>query len=171
MRPLGEVAGEWLHWMGTGAFSREYHLRDKRDLFATLRVGGWLGRRIGAESSEGRWTLRRGGLFGRKVLILEAESDREIAGYEGGWLGRGTLTFADGRTFHWRRLGFWNREWGFMGEDGEPVLRIASERVSLRARARLMVEPSARAVGGLSTMAVLGFYLMLRRRAHVAAAS
>ena len=68
--------------------------------------------------------FRRGGLLGAGAQIMDAASQQPIATLKSAWAYRGTLTFADGQTFHLECKGWWHPVWSVIGEGGHPVLRL-----------------------------------------------
>jgi hypothetical protein len=170
MRSLRDVGQGPLHWVQAGVFSHEHHLVLGEERLATLRFGGFASREASAESSEGRWILRRDGWLSRNVTVLDAASERAIAHFEVRWLGRGTLTFEGGESFDWRPYGFWRLEWGFARENGDPVVCIRRRFSFMRDRASVVVEHDSRPNRELEAMAILGWYVLVRRKRGAAAA-
>ena len=164
---LARPSDEPLVWRRVAAFSREHELRGPGDrLLGRLTVRGWRRREAEAECGGRRWRFVRRSWVSFDVLVLDAESGREIGRYVGGWLGRRSLRLEDGEEFRWRRLSLWRRERGFTREDGEPLVVFRSRFRPFRTSADVFVDTDARRLAALPLLLTLGWYLVLRRRAH-----
>jgi len=164
MKPLAEVAGQELIWTQPKFLKRAFQLLAGEEVVATLELAGAIRPKVVAATAEERWSFHREGVFSRSTRIESIESGAEVARFEENWRGGGTLTFQDGREYQWKSVSFWRGEYGFVGADLEPVVRLRTHGISIRNRAQLVIEPSARRIPGLGVLATLGWFLMLRPR-------
>jgi hypothetical protein len=102
--------------------SRDYELRMNGEAVGTLRRPGWFSSSFLAETQAGNWTFRRSG-WGIGAQILDTDSQQPIATLKSSWGSGGTLTFADGQTFHLKCKGWWRPVWSVIAS-GETLLRL-----------------------------------------------
>ncbi len=79
---------------------------------------------------------------------------------EPGWTGSGPVQFSDGRGYRWTKTSFWRPEWTFAARDGRILIQFFP-RASLRMRATVAVDPSARGIRELPVLLLLGWYLLV----------
>jgi len=123
MIPLSSATSRGLSWSNI-AHSRGYELTLDGEVVGTLRRPGFFSSSFLAETQDGHWTFCRGGLLGAGAQIVDSASQQPIATFESVWGGSGSLTFADGQTFHLECKGWWHPVWSVIGEDGQAVLHL-----------------------------------------------
>jgi len=97
-------------------------LKYGEEVVGTLyRPSAW-SMRFEATTPQGQWTFRRCGLL--RTEIADSATKQQIATFNPGWGGRGTLTFADGQTFLLTCKGVWRPVWTVSSENGEPLLSL-----------------------------------------------
>ena len=104
--------------------SRDYELKLNGEAVGTLRRPGWFSSSFLAETRAGNWTFRRGGCLGSGARILDSATQQPIATLKSSWGSGGTLTFADGQTFHLKCKGWWRPVWSVIANSGETLLRL-----------------------------------------------
>ena len=123
MIPLSSAISRGLTWSKLSC-NRSYELKSNDEVVGTLRRPSYWSSNFLAETEGGHWMFRRGGWLGAGAQILDSTSQREVANFKGNWAGGGTLTFADGQTFHLECKGWWHPVWSVKGMGGETLLRI-----------------------------------------------
>jgi hypothetical protein len=166
MQSLSDSGGAELRWVKPKWLKRQYELRAGEEVVATLaRVGG-----TGAigEWSGGRYSFSQKGWFRQRILVspepaMDAEAPRATFTRRDG-----VLTFADGRTFYWKKPSVWRskRVW----TDGEASL-VGIDPASGYAEPHVTITPEGAQLVELPLLLLLGQYLIVRAREEADAAS
>ncbi|GEM_PF-1897153 len=92
------------------------------ELIATLKRSYWSSR-AEVDAVGNRWTFERKIRFFKPttIVIRSVGTGEEPAAFEQKWNG-GTLTYADGRVFHWRTEGILQQRYIWTSDDGTPLL-------------------------------------------------
>jgi len=101
-----------------------YELRANDEIVGSLHRPSFWSSNFVAETQSGQWTFHRGGFLGSGAQIVDLASQQQIASFKSAWDGGGTLTFADGQTFHLECKGFWHPVWRVIAESGETLLHL-----------------------------------------------
>jgi hypothetical protein len=101
---------------------QEYVLMDGANVVARLRWEKTGGSLALAESSEGRWSLKRTGFLSTKVSVRLADSDTEIASYYPNMFGGGRIEMTDGRSWRFISGGFLNPHYTLLDPADQQVL-------------------------------------------------
>jgi hypothetical protein len=165
MQSLYEVSGE-LRWVKPKWLKRYFELRAGDAVVATLTRAGGSGA-VG-EWSGGRYRFAQKGWFHPRILVggdLFTEAGAPLATFT---RRDGVLTFADGRTFFWRKPSRWKSKRVWM--DGatplvefDPASGYAAPVVTNTAEGARLAE--------LPLLLLLGEYLIVRSREEADAAS
>jgi hypothetical protein len=123
MIPISSALSGELIWSKISC-SRDYELKLSNEVVGTLHKPNFWSSEFVAETRDGRWTFRRGGFCRTGAEILDSASRQPIATLKCAWGGRGTLTFADGQTFHLECKGWWRPVWSVLTPNGQLVLQI-----------------------------------------------
>lgn len=99
-------------------------LKRHDELAGTVTRAGRYSSDYIATTPFGTWKFHRRGLMGTGVEILDSDSHECLAAYKSHWGGRGTLTFADGESFHLECHGLWHPVWKVTTMSGELVLSL-----------------------------------------------
>jgi len=146
--------------------SRNYQLKRNDKVVGTLEPRSFWSSNFVAETEDGRWTFRRGGFLGTGAEIVDAASGRPIAAFKSCWGGgRGTLTFADGQTFHLECKGWWRPLWSVTTDGGQPVLLLHRRERSVELPAGAAVAESR-----VSLLVMFAWYRVLQAEEDAAAA-
>lgn len=103
---------------------QEYVLMDDSNVVARLRWEKTGGSLALAESSEGRWSLKRTGFLSTKVSVRLADSAEEIASYYPNMFGGGRIEMTDGRSWRFISLGFLNPQYSLLDPTDRQVLTL-----------------------------------------------
>lgn len=143
---------------------REWHLIRGDESVAVLRIPTF---RSGAHAEVGERQLRirrLGGLRTRYALVDETRGE-EIGGFHSE--GRLRVLELEGITCRWQRLG---RSFGFVGDDGEPLVTARVRSGLLRSSGEVTVTSGVDERTAL-VAALLACYLLIRRNDEAAAAA
>lgn len=143
---------------------RGFELKHNGQSVATLKRPRVWSADFMAESPSESWVIRRSGFWGNKGEILDGASQRRIAVFQWRWGGQGTLTFADGQTFHVLTRGCWHPVWSVSTEAGLPVLQLYTREKSVEVH-------EARAAPADRLLVLMLFTLYRVRQAEEAAAA
>ena len=160
MKSIRDVVGEDLFWAQTHALKHEYELRAGDGVVATLRWQKRFGSLALGEAAEGAWTFKRGGFLRPHVTIREANSGIEVARFEAGWLGGGTIEL-HGVTLRFGTSNFWGSEQAWTNASDEHLIYFKDRSSLLKSRARVTIEPSAASTPELSLLVLLGWYVTI----------
>jgi len=122
MIPLSSAISSGFTWSKLPR-NRGYELKLNGELVGSLWRPGFWSSSFFAETQDGHWTFRRGGLLGAGAQIVDS-AQRPVASFRSKWGCGGTLTFGDGQTFYLECKGWWRPVWSVLGEGGQPVLNL-----------------------------------------------
>jgi hypothetical protein len=126
MQAVPEVAStqlEWVHVPSTHA----YQLLVGNQHFGTLAWKRGTGSVAAAESSDGRWTLKRRGFLWPGVTVRSTATHQDLAVLRAQWR-ESTIQTAEGRVFRWARAGFKDPTWKVTDADGQEMLSFEPRR-------------------------------------------
>lgn len=159
MRSLtAEIDGE-LIWTQPSARHRRYELRAGDETVATLDWQKSAGSLALATTADGAWTLKRDGFWHPRVTARPAGTETEVARFEAGWTGGGTLRLEGGETFAWKPGGFWQTRWGWHDAAGSVLVGFRQRTSMLKTEG--VVEIEAAAPAPLALLLCLGWYLVV----------
>jgi len=122
--PEGRITQlEWAQLPGTHA----YQLLVGNQHYATLTWQRGAGSIAAADSSDGRWTLKRRGFLWPGITVRSATSRQELAVLRAQWR-ESTIQVADGTTFRWTRTGFRDPTWKASDSLGTELLTFEPRR-------------------------------------------
>jgi hypothetical protein len=123
MIPHPSATSGGLTWLKVS--SRNFELNRNGQVIGRLQRPSYWSRTFEAETQGGRWTFRRAGCLGGRSEIRDSHSDHQIADFKSAWGSRGgSLTFADGQTFHLQCNGWWRPVWSVTANTGELLVRL-----------------------------------------------
>lgn len=160
--------GKFLIWSQPAVLTRLHVLSSGEQLYAVLRWQQFFGSLAKANSSEGTYTLKRGGFLNPFVSIRDATFDADFAVLRMNLFSGGTLEFVDGRRFTFTRLRFWNYEWSFKDENGGPVCSIR-KRASFKHSGDVVVFPNATRDKHLMVAIIAAWYAIVMASEEAAA--
>ena len=166
MIPISSANSSGLTWSKI-SWTRGYELKLNGEVVGKLERPSYWCSKFLAETQDGRWIFRRGGFLGTGAEILDAASEQPIAVLKSGWGGGGgTLTFADGQTYHLECKGWWRPVWTVIAESGQPVLRLHTREKTVELPAAAVV-PGSR----LSLLTMFAWYRVLQFEEDAASAA
>jgi hypothetical protein len=174
MKTFAELEQQNMIWV-RGRKGNTYELRavnpdtpnDPGELLATLTRSNW---RMSAsvEATGNRWTFDRKGFWRPRYIIRSVGTGEEPAQLTR-LGGKATLTYHDGREFHWRQVNVWSgNRWVWSNAEGEPLMGIQVRGV-FRQRGEISLDPELSAKKAPSLLLFLGWYLILLQQSETAA--
>lgn len=123
----------FLTWSNS-ALSRGCDLKRNDEILGTLRHLAPFSLNYLAQTQYGKWIFSRDGFLGASAQIRDSTSQQRIASFRSVWAGGGTLTFADGLTFHLKCKGWAHPVWSITTESGQFVVSLHAweKRLELR---------------------------------------
>jgi hypothetical protein len=161
MKPLRDLVGRELTWTQPERFHRRFELRSDAEVIATLQWEKAFGSLAAAVTADGGWTFKRGGFLKPHVTVREEGKASNLAVFEPGWTGSGSLEHANGRRFRWKSANFWSTQWAWSLPDGAGLLTFKRLSVLMRAEGQLEVAPAAASIPEAALLACLGWYLLI----------
>lgn len=165
MIPLTSAVSGGLTWSKIPR-SRSYELKRNEEVVGTLQRPSCWSATFLAETQDGHWTFRRGGFLGAGAEIVDSASGKRIAALQSAWAGGGTLSFADGQTFHVTRKGWWRPIWSVTAENGQPVVHLHTREKTVEPLTGSAV-PNSR----LSLLILFAWYRVLQAEEDAASAA
>lgn len=159
MRSLREGLEGELVWTQPSARHRHYELRAGDETVATLDWQKSLGSLALATTADGEWTFKRAGFWHPRVTARPAGTETEVASFEAGWTGDGTLRLEGGETFAWKPGNFWQTRWGWHDAAGSLLVGFRQRTSLLKTEG--VVEIEAGAPASLALLLCLGWYLVV----------
>jgi hypothetical protein len=164
MIPLSSAISLGLTWSKVS--HKNYELKLNDEVVGTLHRPSLWSSSFLAETQSGRWTFRRAGWLGAGAQILDSGSQQEVATFKSSWSGAGTLTFADGQTFHFVCKGLWHPAWSVIAANGETLLRLHTREKEVEVSAQSDVADSR-----VSLLLMFTWYRVLQAEEDAAAAA
>jgi hypothetical protein len=159
MQTIREVAGQELVWVQPARMKQNFELRAGDEVVATLR---WERSSLATgETSEQTWTFKREGFWHPRITLRVPGSNDNMALFNPGWTGGGTLEFPQGRTLHFGAANFWRSEWVWAETKDTPLVRFKSRQGLLKTEGQVEIDPSAAESPDLALLVVLGWYLLI----------
>lgn len=183
MKTFAELESQNLTWVK----SKRRHLfgpthfelvDETGDVLATLTRKGGRFSAIEVDAPGNRWRIeRRKYLFKRGFVSIQSIGTGEEPavfvpkGFEG------TLTYSDGRVFHWRKHTRLLKpaQWVWTTEDGDPILGIELRTTGWKTKGEISIDPDLApdkiGIKAPPLLLFLGWYMILLEQDAMAAAS
>ncbi|MBI5867282.1 MAG: hypothetical protein HZB43_03180 [candidate division Zixibacteria bacterium] len=162
MKNLNELGSTPLTWVQPKAFRREFELQAADEPVARIQWETAFGSLVSVQTSEGRWLIKRFGLFWRQGSISREGDAGELATFTFGWFGRARLDTQRADHYFWARSGFWLPTWTFTNSSGFPVARFRLSGFFLKSKGEIEVCESAQLhQPDLPLLLLIGWYLVL----------
>jgi hypothetical protein len=165
-----DFSGKSLTWTKPKALRRHHELRDPDHLYATLRWLKAFGSLAQSDSSEGSFTIKRGGFLKPFVSVKDAVFGSDVATLNMNLFSGGTLEFSDGIRYSFSSSRFWGFEWGFKDEHGADLFSLRL-RSGFKNSGDVVVSPTARRDRHLMVAIAAGWYAMVLANEEAAVAS
>ncbi len=173
MRAIREFVGQSLLWVQPRAMKQQFELRCGDEVLAVMRWQSSWRSSAAVETAEGSWSFRYKGFWHQQVVIESSRGDVAQPTLRRRWTGSATLSFPDGRSYLWKRRGFWGIKRDWVTADGVPLLSFKTKSGLIKTGGEVGVQPFAAALPELALLVTLGWYLVVMevREAAAAAAS
>jgi hypothetical protein len=165
MRKLSDFLDQQLTWVQPHGLRREYVLRAKDKVVATLAFRNLFSSFATGESADGRWTFKRERVG--SVTVRACGTDADLAVFKvDTWTFGGTLEFPDGRQIR-TASNFWGSRYAFKTAAGEVLFRFEKRGLIpwlyLRLRGTVEIARAGAGTAELPWMLMLGWYLLVLR--------
>jgi hypothetical protein len=168
MKSIKNITNEQLNWMQPKATHQYYELRTQDEVYGSLNFPKSSGSLAEAESSDGKWTLKRVGFFHTKITIRNSGEDKDLAIFKPNMMATsGLLEFANGNKFQWEASNFWATRFEFRDEHGEALVSFRSGVEDLKLKdwfktqARVEIPHGKNNFEEISLLVLLGWYLII----------
>jgi hypothetical protein len=159
MRALREVADGELLWVQPSRMKQSFELRAGDKVVATLR---WERSSLATgETAEQSWTFKREGFWHPRITVRIPGSDDNVALFNPGWAGGGSLELPDGKTLHFGAANFWRSQWDWVDSARAPLVHFKSHQGILKTEGQVEIEGTAVDSPDLPLLVVLGWYLLI----------
>jgi len=159
MKDMKQLELEELKWQQADTWGKNYELvSPDGEIVARLVRPSWWKEYTEVDAPGMRWSFERKGLFRQRIVIKAVATGDEPARFDCSLSG-GTLTFADGRVYHWKSGNFWGSKWVWTTPDDQPVIGFRSGGI-LRFTGELELSQVAAQTDSLALMLFLGWYLV-----------
>lgn len=159
MNVLNTQRVQALLWVQALTGERDYVLRTKEEVVATLRWERHLRSRAIAEAFDGSWVFTRKGVFRPHIVVHTLEERDEVAVLTYS-LNKSVLQFRNGHTFVWHSSGQQLSHWTWQTERGESLIEVKIVQVQGGSEARVLIEEHAQVLPELSLLLLSGWYLV-----------
>jgi hypothetical protein len=160
MRRIDSVDLGKLIWKQKQFGAHDFELRSDEELVGSMYWTKWFSDRAIAETADGAWELDRPGFFRDRVLVTERQSGIEIAVFDKGWFGEGTLSLRGGRSMEWHRTKAFCNHWALSNEEDEIILEIREGMRWFKHEADVVLHPGADKESDLPLLILVGWYLV-----------
>jgi len=169
VKTIKEVALGGLLWVQPSRMKQEFELRAGEEVVGTLR---WERASLATgETANQSWTFKREGFWHPRITVRVAGSDDNIATFQPGWAGGGTLELEGGGQLRLAAANFWHSQWDWIDAQNQPLIHFKSHQGLLKVEGEVEIEPSAIPLADLPLLVVLGWYLLVLFGRDAAAAS
>lgn len=150
-----------LRWLRTAESPVEFTLSSGESPVATLRWKQRGGSLAASESSDGVWTLKRGGFLNPHVTV-RGEGSEAVRARLTVHLSHHELALDNGRIYRFRRAGILVPAWKLMATDGTEVLHIEPVREGRKLEGgAVLASPTALDLPELLLLVVLSWYFIV----------
>jgi hypothetical protein len=159
MKKISELAAGELVWVQPARLKQEFELRAGDEVIGTLR---WQRSSLAiAETAEQSWTFKREGFWHPRITARIAGSDDNIATFQPGWAGGGTLDLDPGKQLRFGAANFWHSQWDWIDAQNQPLVHFKSHQGLLKVEGEVAIEPGAIKSPEMPLLVVLGWYLLV----------
>jgi hypothetical protein len=157
-----------LHWAQPKWTQRRYELKAGEQTIARFEYrGSW--RPVAHAFITDQEITFRTGFLKTDIVIMDERSGAQIAVFKRSR--PAAVSFTNGRTFRWKRQGFWSPYWTFLAPDNEVLVTLKRRSAFLRQGATVTLSSSAFKYPEVRILVTLGWYLLLAAAAQAAAAA
>ena len=159
MKTIKEVSLGGLLWVQPARLKQQFELQAGAEV-----VGGLKWQRASlatGETASQSWTFKREGFWHPRVTVRIAGSDDNIATFQPGWAGGGTLDLASAGQLRFAATSFWRSKWDWIDAQGQPLVHFKSHSELLKVEGEVEIEPGGIELPDLPLLVVLGWYLLV----------
>lgn len=169
MKTIKEVALGELVWVQPARLKQEFDLKADDEVVGTLH---WNRASLATAETAGQsWTFKREGFWHPRITVRLPGSDDNIATFQPGWAGGGTLDLAWGPQVRFAAANFWHSQWDWIHAQGQPLVHFKSHHGLLKVEGQVEIEPGGIELPDLPLLVVLGWYLLVLFARDAAASS
>ena len=160
MKPLRDVDTNELVLRKPSWRSGLHELAAGDAVVGQLDVSSWSGGSL-AEAADGRWKIDRPrGFTQRRVRVLHAEGEEELAVVRRDAWGRGAEVELGGHRYELRAHGVWKPRWAWT-EEGTELATLSTRDTLREEKGRIRLSDGLRASPHASLLVLLGVHLAL----------
>ena len=169
MKKINEFAMGELLWIQPARLKSEFELRAGEEILGSLRFQR--SSLAAGETADQSWTFKREGFWHPRITVRVPGSDDNVATFQPGWAGGGTLELQPGRQLRFVAANFWHSQWDWVDAQSQPLVHFKSHQGLLKVEGEVTVEAGAMKSPELPLLVVLGWYLLVLFARDAAAAS
>ena len=169
MRKVQEFAAGELLWIQPARLKQEFELRAGDEVLATLR---WQRSSLATgETADQTWTFKREGFWHPRITVRLPGSEDNVATFQPGWAGGGTLDLPPGQQLRFGAANFWHSQWDWLDAQNQPLVHFKSHQGLLKVEGEVSIEAGGINSPDLPLLVVLGWYLLVLFAKDAAASS
>jgi hypothetical protein len=169
MKNIKSVDYHQLQWKQKKWGGSDFELSSGDDRVGVLYWPKWLSDRAVVKSGDGNWIIDRVGFFRDRVIVIDVENGKEVAGVEFGWLGDAEVTLVNGKAYKWYRTGILSNNWIMADENDELVFEIKEWMHWFKHRADIVMRVGSITRPDLPLLIFLSWYLAFMQMQDAAA--
>jgi hypothetical protein len=169
VKKIEEFATGQLLWVQPARLNQEYELRAGEEVVGRLRFQR--SSLATGDSAYQSWTFKREGFWHPRITIRVPGSDDNVATFQPGWAGGGTLELAPGNQLRFAAANFWHSQWDWLDPQNQPLVHFKSHQGLLKVEGQVSIETAAIKSPDLPLLVVLGWYLLVLFARDAAASS
>jgi hypothetical protein len=159
MKKIDEGAPGELLWVQPARLKQEFELRAGDEVLGTLRFQR--SSLATGEAADQSWTFKREGFSHPRITVRVPGSDDNVATFQPGWAGGGTLELQPGKQLRFGAANFWHSQWDWLDAQNQPLVHFKSHQGLLKVEGEVAIEPGAIKSPDMPLLVVLGWYLLV----------
>lgn len=163
MKSINAYTDQALRWIQPNKCKGAYELRGGDEVFARLRFTGSFHSQLYVETADASWIIKQKG-WSQTLLVLEGDSQLELASIKRGMGGKSTYRSLDGREYTWRCTSFWRNVWAWFNNEDTLLLQLVRG-------SRVELEPASYGIRDVVLLAALGWYMHKQQEEGAAVAA
>jgi hypothetical protein len=160
MRSMNSIDLSNLIWKQKRFGVHDFELRSEKDIVAVMYWTKWFSDLAIAETADRAWEMDRIGFFRDRVVVSEQPTGKEVAVFDKGCFGEGTLSLRDGRSLQWYRTKALCNFWALSNADDEVILEVREGMRWFKHEADVVLYRGAEREAELPLLILIGWYLV-----------